>query len=120
MQRDISDEVANCFDAVEDEYRDQVKDLTRMWKNANWEWDAITYEVVDLEKQLYDKEQALLANQGKCRKLVQQAFDVKNEETPHLVEDALKKEIAKLKQEVTPNTCSMGQCKPKWTQPYQM
>ena len=54
-QRDIPDEVANWFHAVEDEYREQVEDLIRMCEDADRERDAIADELVDLQKQLSDK-----------------------------------------------------------------
>jgi len=50
VQEDIPDKVANCFHAVEDEYRKQVEDLIRMCENADQDRDAVAAELVHLQK----------------------------------------------------------------------
>jgi hypothetical protein len=67
-QRDFPDEVANWFHVVEDEYCKQVKDDNRKYKDADREQDAIADKLVDLEKQLWDRLQALVVKQPECDK----------------------------------------------------
>jgi hypothetical protein len=86
---------------VEDEYREHIEDLIRMCEDADRERDAIAEELVDAEMQLSEKVQALVAKQTEWDRLTQQASDTKDEEAPSMVDDAIAKEMAKLKREVT-------------------
>jgi hypothetical protein len=100
-QKDIPDEVTNWFHAVEDEYQEQVEDLIRMCEDADRERNAIADELVNLEKQLSHKVHTLLAKRMECDRLVEQASDTKDKEAPPLLDDAIAREMAKLKQKVT-------------------
>jgi hypothetical protein len=101
---DIPDEVANRFHAVENEYSEQIEDLIRLCEDADQERDTITEGLANLEKKLYNKEQALVAKQAECGRLAQPqqaSDDVTDQAAPPLVDDATARELAKLKREVT-------------------
>jgi GTPase involved in cell partitioning and DNA repair len=67
-----------------------------MCEDPDQERNAIAHELVDIEKQLSDKEMVVVVKQAECARLAQQASDVKGEEAPPLVNDAIRKEMAKL------------------------
>jgi hypothetical protein len=89
-----------------------------MCEDANRERDAIVNELVDLEKQLSDKVQALVAKQIECDRLVQQASDAKDKKAPPLVDDAMAKEMVMLKREVTTKNALNKAMQANWAQPY--
>jgi hypothetical protein len=68
-----------------------------MCEDADWEQDPIANKLVDLVKQLSDKVQALVVKLTECDRLAQPASNTKDEEASPLVDDAIAKEMVKLK-----------------------
>jgi hypothetical protein len=68
-----------------------------MRENADRERDAVSDELVDLQRQRHDKVQALAAKQAKCDRLAQHTSDdIKDDAVPLLFDDATAKEMVKL------------------------
>jgi len=59
-QKDIANEVTNWFLEVDDDRREQVKNLILISDNADWEQHPVANELVDFQKQLNNKKQVLV------------------------------------------------------------
>jgi len=90
------------FHPIDDECSDQVEELRWMCDSAYLQWDAVADELVDLQKQLDDKVQALMVKPAECNRLAQHASNVtKGNAVPHLADDTTAKKMAKLNREIT-------------------